>query len=159
MTTRIYLLFPLLLTALLGRAQSLTPSVIALAGGYEKTTSGVSVSWTLGEPIVDPLRSGNVVLTQGFQQPDLKVTTGFEDPTFLYDLQVFPNPTSSDLTIETAFQRELTYRLVDIQGKVLKEGTLSQKSTLPLVALPQGVYALYFTAEGRMIKSELIQKH
>ncbi len=139
-------------------AQSLSQSVIALAGGYEKTPAGLTVSWTVGEPIVDPLKSGDLLLTQGFQQPDLQVTTGFSDPTFGHDLKVFPNPTSAQLILETDFERALDYRIVDVHGKMIREGELLQSKALNISSLPQGIYAIYFTSEGRMINSQLVSK-
>ena len=49
-------------------AQSLSPKVIASAGGYF-TGGGNSLSWTMGETFTTTLASANVTLTQGFQQP------------------------------------------------------------------------------------------
>ncbi len=49
-------------------AQTLKPSVIASAGGYQSNTNG-SLSFTIGEPIAKTLTSANNMLTQGFQQP------------------------------------------------------------------------------------------
>jgi len=42
--------------------------VIATSGGYYEGNN-ISLSWTLGEPVVETFTSGNIVLTQGFQQP------------------------------------------------------------------------------------------
>jgi hypothetical protein len=56
-------------------AQNLTPTVTATAGGYS-TGGGSSLSWTIGETFITTLQNGNNVLTQGFQQPELLLTTG-----------------------------------------------------------------------------------
>ena len=158
MKTKTNLLLPLLAWATLSFSQTLSPSVIALAGGYEKTPSGLTVSWTLGEPVVDPIRSDDVLLTQGFQQPDLKVSTGFVDPAFAFGLSTYPNPASTELIMETEYQKELNFRMVDMTGKIIKEGKWSNKNVVDVSPLSQGIYAIYFTAEGRMVKSELILK-
>jgi len=158
MKEKLYLFFLLLFVLPSIYGQSLSPSVIALAGGYEKTPSGMSVSWTLGEPITDPLRSGKVLLTQGFQQPDLKVSTGFEDPTFEYELATFPNPTSNELIMQTNFQQPIHFRMVDIGGKLIREGQWSVKNVEETSSLSQGVYAIYFMVDGKVVKSELISK-
>ena len=158
MKENLYLFFSLLFFVPSAFGQSLAPSVIALAGGYEKTPSGMSVSWTLGEPITDPLRSGNLLLTQGFQQPDLKVSTGFEDPTFGYELASFPNPASNELIMQTNFQQPIHFRMVDISGKLIREGQWSEKNVVEVSALSQGVYAIYFMVDGKVVRSELISK-
>ncbi|NND35363.1 MAG: T9SS type A sorting domain-containing protein [Saprospiraceae bacterium] len=158
MKTKITLLFSLILWAFSSSSQTLSPSVIALAGGYEKTPSGMTVSWTLGEPVVDPIRSANVQLTQGFQQPNLKVSTGFTDPGFAFGLSTYPNPASSELIMESDYQEEFHFRMVDVTGKIIKEGKWSNKNVIDVSLLSQGIYAIYFTAEGRMVKSDLIIK-
>ncbi len=50
------------------RAQSLTPQVIASAGGYQSSPVG-SLSFTIGESNTQSLTSATHMLTQGFQQP------------------------------------------------------------------------------------------
>ncbi len=49
-------------------AQILSPQVIAASGSYNAGASG-SLSWTLGETMVETYSGGGYMLTQGFQQP------------------------------------------------------------------------------------------
>ena len=42
--------------------------VIASAGGYYEG-NGISLSWTLGEPVIETFEGNGIILTQGFQQP------------------------------------------------------------------------------------------
>ena len=49
-------------------AQSLSPQVIASAGGYQSNATG-SLSFTIGETNTQTLASATHMLTQGFQQP------------------------------------------------------------------------------------------
>ena len=57
-----------LLISIFNHAQSLVPTVIASAGGYQ-TNVGISLSFTIGETNTQTLTSANHMLTQGFQQP------------------------------------------------------------------------------------------
>lgn len=50
------------------QAQSLSPQVISPSGDYFEG-SNASLSWTLGELATETYTSGDVILTQGFQQP------------------------------------------------------------------------------------------
>ncbi|MBK7761876.1 MAG: hypothetical protein IPI46_00700 [Bacteroidetes bacterium] len=50
------------------QAQTLSPQVIASAGGYQSNASG-SLSFTISETNTQTLTSANHMLTQGFQQP------------------------------------------------------------------------------------------
>ncbi|MCB0792095.1 MAG: hemagglutinin protein [Flavobacteriales bacterium] len=59
----------LLISAGILNAQSLSPTVIAAAGG-SGTTGGVTLDWTVGEVAVATLDNGTNILTQGFHQAD-----------------------------------------------------------------------------------------
>ena len=64
-------------------AQSLTPKVVASAGGLMEGSNG-SLSSTIGEPVIGTFTDGSFYLTQGFQQPITVVLEGFN-----FDLSVF----------------------------------------------------------------------
>lgn len=49
-------------------AQTLSPRVLPSTGGYV-SAAGTSLSFTVGEPATATLQNGNVMLTQGQQQP------------------------------------------------------------------------------------------
>lgn len=49
-------------------AQSLTPQVVATAGGYQ-SGANASISFTIGETNITTLTTSTYMLTQGFQQP------------------------------------------------------------------------------------------
>jgi len=42
--------------------------IIATSGGYFEQEN-ISLSWTLGEPVIETFAGDNIILTQGFQQP------------------------------------------------------------------------------------------
>ncbi len=48
--------------------QAKAQQVIASAGGYYESEN-ISLSWTLGEPVIETFSGGGLILTQGFQQP------------------------------------------------------------------------------------------
>lgn len=76
-----------LLVPILINAQSVSPEVISSSGDYFVGANG-SLSWTLGEIATETFISGNIILTQGFQQPitiaiagiDLDVLVFLEGP-------------------------------------------------------------------------------
>ena len=47
--------------------------LVSTAGSYGETSSG-SLSWTIGEPVIETITNGTNTLTQGFQQSKLTVT-------------------------------------------------------------------------------------
>ena len=56
--------------------------VLSSGGGYEVITSG-SLSWSIGEPIIETLSGTGGVMTQGMQQPNVGASVVAEPvPTF-----------------------------------------------------------------------------
>ena len=62
--------FLLLLSASALRAQTLSPTLLAPAGGMTQSPGGGSVSWSIGEVAIAHELQGDALLTQGFQQSD-----------------------------------------------------------------------------------------
>lgn len=85
--------------------------VAAAAGDFCENSSG-SLSWTLGEVAIETLVGANLILTQGFQQSKLTVTTIDDMQLLGIELSVFPNPTNSHL-------------FIDIKKKLIGQGTCS----------------------------------
>lgn len=72
--------------------QDIPMQVVASAGGYY-SSANLSVSWTVGEPVISTLTSANVILTQGFQQGNLFGTGIPINPNLnSFSLKMFPNP-------------------------------------------------------------------
>ncbi|MEZ5072805.1 MAG: hypothetical protein R2751_18085 [Bacteroidales bacterium] len=111
----------LTLTHLSGQTE-LTPSVVASAGGYAEG-SNFSISWTLGELAVSTLTGGNLILTQGFQQP-LAMSTG-TGPVIaeLSNISVFPNPVEEMIHIRFDLNLTSDYRIEiqDVTGRILHQ--------------------------------------
>ena len=137
-------------------AQTLEPTVIASAGGYDEAT-GVSISWTLGETIIptfqDDPENPTIILTHGFQQ-QLIVTTLEDNLDILVNVTVYPNPASEILNIrfEEPLDGEVDLVLLTQDGRLVKrdiiESTTFEKQ-ISMQNLPSGIYFL------RLIKGKL----
>ncbi len=137
------------------QAQSLERQVIGSAGGYE-VENGYSLSFTIGEPVVETAITGSVVLTQGFQQPD-DVEVGINDLVKVkMDYLIFPNPTMDNLTVQLSADQvvEVNISLRDMLGrqidqldrKVLVDGVVQQQYDLTHLAAAN--YMLVLTDKG-----------
>ena len=83
---------------MIGKAQSVSPDVIASAGDFYQNASG-SISWTLGEPMGETYSSANNWLTQGFQQP-WDFGTGVVPSLNPVSAEAYPNPTDDVVNLQ-----------------------------------------------------------
>jgi len=135
--------------------------VVTTAGSYGETTSG-SLSWTIGEPIIETLTDGTNTLTQGFQQSKLTVTAINDLKVPGIELSVYPNPTNSFLSIDvkTDKQRDLLLSLFDLNGKlILQKKMAGNKQTIRMQNYKPATYILKVTEANKEIRTYQIVKH
>jgi hypothetical protein len=102
-------------------SQDLSHQVLVPVAGIAYS-SGLSYSQTIGETAVVIINSYDYVLTQGFQQPLVKISKSLPPPG--NGVKVYPNPVTDILNIEFFGQKDRTFRieLVTISGiKVMSE--------------------------------------
>lgn len=157
------LFFPTLILASLSLcSQTISPSVVASSGGYAQG-EGVSLSWTLGEMVIETLQNENdgLILTQGFHQTDIIVTSIYEAKSFDLLVNAFPNPVKDQLsvTVQDGAAENIRFGLVDLQGTMLLEGKLVGSETqIDLATFRSGVYFLTLTVKGEKVKTFRIVK-
>lgn len=153
----------LMSAAMAASAQSLERQVIGSAGSYV-SSGNISLSYTVGEVATTTLTGSNLILTQGFQQPDQQLV-GMDEPGFLGEIKVYPNPTSDIVNFEIKTdQSGLTLVLTDVLGQdmlnraiVLNGGSYSGQVDMSSYAA--GNYVLYLRdANGKVVTSYKIQK-
>jgi hypothetical protein len=69
-------------------------------------------------------------------------------------LGIYPNPAVDYLTVSNS-EENSSYRIIDLQGRVWKQGILESTNSIGLSALPKGLYILSIAdTAARFIKSE-----
>lgn len=136
--------------------------VISSAGDHAKSSNG-SISWTLGEVVTATHSGSGVLLTQGFQQSNLEITTAVEEPQNLeIQIRAYPNPVQNRLTVEIQHREDvpLSLQLYDINGKLLKSRQIkTSRQNLNLEEYAQGQYILQVRSGQDLMKSFQIVKH
>ena len=102
-------------------AQFLQNEVIASAGDVY-ILENKEISWTLGESFTESYQSGNILISQGFHQPILKFLEISEQEKPVFQVSIFPNPTSRFVRIEMKNSPDIgDFRLIlsDMMGQVL----------------------------------------
>ena len=135
-------------------AQSLSPTVLSSSGGF-RSSDGISLSWTTGELMIQTFSDGSVILTQGFHQGNITVSTAVDEMRKSeMDVHIYPNPVSDMLDVE--FKNMVDYtiqvKLVDLTGKTVLRKELSQplnSLSLNLSSVSSGTYILEIRAAGK----------
>lgn len=95
-------------------------SVIAMGGGYFENKE-MKLSFTVGDYFTETVsNNSDLILTQGFQQPDGKVSTSIKLPdNTQVILSVFPNPVMSKLNIQYFGEQNMDIKIevYDVLGK------------------------------------------
>ncbi len=144
-----------------GKAQTLSPTVIATGGDYYSNSSG-SLSWTTGESVVTYIGSGQT-LSQGFQQSYTTITAvqnPVQDP---YSISIYPNPVTDKLHLRIENNREDNYSIVlmDMLGKVHYTNKIGgsgiMHQDIDMQTLAQGTYFLYVYSQNKEYKITKIE--
>ena len=152
------------LLPVLASAQSLDRQVIASAGDFA-SAGNVQLSWTLGEVAVTTGSSGNLVITQGFQQAD-GMAVGIQSPVNDFSAMLFPNPTQDVviLSLSSKEVQEVHMQWMNMLGQDIGQGetvTINRETSreYDLSSYAAGTYFLVLRDEqGRFIKSFKVQK-
>jgi hypothetical protein len=103
------------------------------ASGGEATGSGGSLSYSVGQIVYSVNTGANGSVGQGIQQPfEISVVSGIKEQSGIsLILSVYPNPASDFLTlrIENPEKENLTYSLLDINGKLLENKIITGNET------------------------------
>ncbi len=157
----------LCLIASISMAQSLERQVIGTAGDYVEN-GDISLSYTIGEPVIETAITGSIILTQGFQQPDASRTaSGVAETGVEVNYNIYPNPATDMLNVQLTSNEkvDLIVELYDMGGKknMLKtskfsvEGTSTQQFDVAHLAAAQYMLVLN-DVNGQTVRSLTFQK-
>jgi hypothetical protein len=132
----------LLCLPILGFGQVTSPSVVS-SSGDSYSNGNVIMDYTLGEIVVETHTNSTTILTQGFHQEILKITT--EVVNIDIKTKVYPNPTTNFLIVELEKNVNADILVYDINGKIVIKDRLNneQQKQLDFSFLKQGNYLLH----------------
>ena len=130
--------------------------VVVAAGDFDRHEQG-SLSWTLGQAATGHFTGSNMILTQGFQQSNLEVTTSTRFyPEMEGKITAYPNPVRNRLAVHLQDMDEisLSFQLFDLEGRLLKEEKIhSNPRRIHFNGMPSGKYILRITSGKKIIKT------
>ncbi len=134
---------------------ALTAQEVVASGGGSATFDGGSLSWTLGETVIETFEGETRYLTQGFHQPAMIIVSA-KDLDAGIPIAVYPNPVAHDLTLRiqdddfTAFE----YLIHDSGGRQLVSDRVDlMHTTISVAHLRPGLYTLSVRKKENTIQS------
>ncbi|MGD0583441.1 MAG: T9SS type A sorting domain-containing protein [Bacteroidales bacterium] len=153
------ILLAILLTFVVGKAfsQEISHEVMVPAAGII-TAGTIDFSQTIGETAVDIFPGQDYVLTQGFQQPRMVLTSGTKPEGT--GVNAYPNPVSDILTIELFGEtaRSFIISIVNIYGSAVLTTELNftgpywYKLEQPVDNLPPGLYLVNIVSRDKVVR-------
>lgn len=141
----------------------LTAQSNTVSTGGNASGSGGFVSYTIGQ--IDYISASGTTenINQGVQQPyEIYATSGLQEFMDLIDLTMGPNPTTDALfiTVKGELSEELTYHLIDDQGRIIVSPTkLEMNNELNMMTLSSARYQLVISSETNELKIFTVIKH
>lgn len=137
-------------------------STVLATGGNTQTSAG-SVSFSVGQLLVQTLQNSSGSVSFGVQQAFEFQTLSLEDFSGIaLKLKSYPNPTHDFVFLFLPAQEQTgneTYELYDLSGRKLRSGTLTgEETSVSFQNLPASIYLLNVNREGNTIKTFKIIK-
>ncbi|MBU1012335.1 MAG: T9SS type A sorting domain-containing protein [Bacteroidetes bacterium] len=134
--------------------------VISTGGGYSENGQG-SISFSIGEVIIQTIAHGDLCLTQGFCQTNITITAISEIKGLDYELMAYPNPTKNYVILKIGIEnlRKLKFILYDANGRlILMKEIISDETQIPFNFLIPANYYLKIFDELKELKTFKIVK-
>ncbi len=134
-----------------------------VASGGDASGTGGSVSYSVGQVVYTTNTGTGGSVMAGVQQPyEISVPTALENTEdILLEFSAYPNPTTDVLTLRTGERdiENISYRLFDMNGKLIKAGRLTGPETpVNMQSLAPSVYFIKVIQNDKEIKTFKIIK-
>ena len=144
MKNYLFILFVILCSGSLTAQIEVSRDVLGSAGN-EISNGTLQMSFTVGEVFTQTLENTEIH-TLGFQQSD-RWFASVNDPEE-NAFQLFPNPASTVITIQTTSKEAFTYEIQDLVGRIILKGKTGYSGLrLDISDLPEGKYLFNMISE------------
>lgn len=134
-----------------------------LSAGNDASSPTGTVNYSIGQITYTTSTGINGSVAQGVQQPfEIMAVVGIDVKEIQLELSAYPNPTTHFLTlkVENHTQKNLTFRLTDMEGKLISSDRVAGELTqIPMNQLPAANYFLTVNDGDQLIKNFKIIKY
>ena len=141
-------------------AQQSNRDIISANGATDSLSSG-TISYTVGQLVIETSQKDNITLNQGFHQGDIEVVTTYKNPDKQVEIIAYPNPAENYVELHTQLNeyKGMQYTLYDLRGALQEKGTITTTTQkIDLSQLAAGQYILQITQDDNKIQTFKIIK-
>lgn len=113
------------------------------SSGGDVSNSKGSLSYSIGQVVYQYKSNNTGSINQGVQQTYSISSLSLAENTFNLSLSAYPNPTTENLNLKVGIfnNEDLTYKVLNSEGKLLFQGEIHQQETsLEMKVLPTATY-------------------
>ena len=123
------------------------PQQVISSGGDTHKNENISISYTIGETIIDTYKTSDIILTQGFHQGTLTIVSIEEINEIQHEIIAYPNPASDHIYLKVDhkdfYNSNYSYQLYNLNGKLIQSGGIeSSKTRISFTNLTTGTYII-----------------
>lgn len=148
---------------LLWSATNLMAQQSTVSSGGDASGSNGTVSYSIGQANYITASGSGGVITEGVQQPYvINVATGIQETSINLTCSVSPNPTADYvvLSVQKNDVQDMSYSLMDVQGKLITHQSLSgTNTTISMVNYADAMYLIKVFNNNNEVKSFKIIKN
>jgi len=137
-------------------------SVVASTGGSAEINKTI-FQYTIGDVLVAAIENSPLLVTQGFQQPEVNGSTPEPQAPLITGFIVYPNPANSQTKLEFDLVMDdlVNIQLVNNAGQTVRNISLKMLAgkasyILPLNGYPSGLYYVVLKASRRTYSEKLV---
>jgi len=152
---------PILISLFCFASTVFSQQVIATAGETFENDE-ISISWTLGETIIETFEAGDIILTQGFHQDTYEITAipEFQDESI--QISLFPNPAREEFFIKYEGDNFTSYEIgiFDLKGNLLSKKQIFEELTgIDITGLKSAEYIISIYDKEKTFRSYKLIKY
>lgn len=156
LSNRICIVLSLILLNICVNAQLASPSLVSNSGASFQSDE-IIIDFAIGEIMTETFESANLILTQGFLQPDINTSIGIKLKASDFEYNIYPNPAINYFYIsfnQSTFNDELNLLIYDIDGRiVVKDKIVMVAMKVDIANLNPGTYLIKIQDKNLNINS------
>jgi hypothetical protein len=86
------------------------------------------------------------------------LSVGIEDKPSFNKLSIFPNPTDDKFQVQLPFKGELSLKILNTEGKTVKEMQVNPYDWISLKDLPNGTYLCFMEKDKTIYSAKIIKQ-